>query len=260
MRPCYEAAYGRQAVRDLMDQIAEPGKSSQEHGFSRTSGVTSRDMERYSSFLEAADEPQKGDRIWLLDAGAGVGEVSWWLSEHTDYDVIAIDFAIMACKQGTARLSRSETLRFAAADMCRLPFATSSFSAIVAIDSLYLTPNPDAALGELARVARPGAALIFTVLWQTVNEQNRIVSAWTNLLEQCEFRIAACTDTSAGWRAQMHQRHGARWAKREQIRAALGAAALAELAVSRTMLGVGGLGPTIDSTRRTEFLARRSRR
>jgi len=56
----------------------------------------------------------------------------------------------------------------------------------------------------------------------------------------------------------MHRKHAARWAKRKQITAALGMPAAQELAVSRTLLGLGGAGPTIATTRRAEIYAQRT--
>ena len=257
-RAKYEAVYCRQELRDLIDQIAEPDRNGQRSEFDAPNGVTLRDLERYSRLLQTRSV-KNGSSPLLLDAGAGLGKASFWFSAHTHYNVIAADYSITACKIGIKRFGRlSEALQFIAADLTELPFSDCSFSATISIDSLYLIPRPDLALSELARVISSGGILIFSVLSPTSNGQTNVLAKWTDLLKRYGFSALECTDTSASWRAEMRRRHMARWARREQISAALGKSAVDELMVSRTMLGLGGSGPTIDSTLRTELLARRT--
>lgn len=58
-------------------------------------------------------------------------------------------------------------------DACRLPFADDSFELVLAVEVLEHVHDPEAALAELARVARPGATAILSVpsepLWRWLN-------------------------------------------------------------------------------------------
>jgi SAM-dependent methyltransferase len=57
----------------------------------------------------------------------------------------------------------SPALRFVAADMRALPFATGAWAGVVAFYSLIYAADPSPALLELRRVLRQGAALLLAV-------------------------------------------------------------------------------------------------
>lgn len=58
-------------------------------------------------------------------------------------------------------------------DAGRLPFPDGAFDLVLAIEVLEHVPDPDAAIAELARVAKPGATAILSVpsepLWRGLN-------------------------------------------------------------------------------------------
>lgn len=58
-------------------------------------------------------------------------------------------------------------------DAGRLPFPDEAFDLVLAIEVLEHVPDPDAAIAELARVAKPGATAILSVpaepLWRGLN-------------------------------------------------------------------------------------------
>jgi len=71
---------------------------------------------------------------------------------------------------------RHPDLRFVAADMSALPFASGAGVGIVAFYSLIYRADPRAALGELRRVLAPGAPLLIAVHggegWQRFDTYN----------------------------------------------------------------------------------------
>lgn len=96
----------------------------------------------------------------FLDAGCGTGATGAWMEEHGE--VVASDFEPVALQRyreahGAAGL--------AAADVRSLPFADASFDAVLCVTVLChrSIPSPAAAVGELARVLRPGGVL---TLWE----------------------------------------------------------------------------------------------
>jgi SAM-dependent methyltransferase len=54
-------------------------------------------------------------------------------------------------------------VRFFTIDASRLPFADGQFDFIYMVGALHHLPDPEAAVGEMARAARPGAFLIYAI-------------------------------------------------------------------------------------------------
>jgi SAM-dependent methyltransferase len=90
-----------------------------------------------------------------LDAGCGPGGNGAWLSAHGT--VIGVDISPDALQ--FVRDNRPETLP-AQADLEALPFSGAIFDQVVAITVLYTVPDDAQAVRELARVLRPGGALV----------------------------------------------------------------------------------------------------
>jgi SAM-dependent methyltransferase len=96
---------------------------------------------------------QAGLRI--LDAGCGPGGNGAWLARH-GY-VVGFDLASEALEFVHARRPATAPVR-ASAD--RLPFDEETFDVAIAITLLYAVPDDTAAVRDLARVLRPGGALL----------------------------------------------------------------------------------------------------
>lgn len=90
-----------------------------------------------------------------LDAGCGPGGNGAWLAEHGA--VFGVDISADALEY--VHGNRSEMLP-ARADLEALPFADQSFDQIVAITVLYTVADDAMAMRELARVLRPGGAVV----------------------------------------------------------------------------------------------------
>jgi len=92
----------------------------------------------------------------VLDAGCGTGGLLL-----TRRDAIGVDRSALALEF----CARRGLQRLACADVARLPFAAGRFDAVVSADVLYHRAVADdgAALAELARVTRPGGAVILNL-------------------------------------------------------------------------------------------------
>jgi ubiquinone/menaquinone biosynthesis C-methylase UbiE len=91
----------------------------------------------------------------ILDAGCGPGGNGAWLAEHGR--VIGIDLARQALE--FVRQRRPTTAPVLATAE-RMPFADGSFDVAVAVTVLYTVRDDIGALDELARVLRPGGAVL----------------------------------------------------------------------------------------------------
>jgi SAM-dependent methyltransferase len=112
------------------------------------------DVERLRAFAaDCADSP-------VLDVGCGAaGHVGRFVAEHGPR-VAGVD----ASPRSVALARRlNPALPFLAADMCALPVRAGAAAGVVAFYALIYEADPTAALVELARVLRPGGALLLAV-------------------------------------------------------------------------------------------------
>jgi ubiquinone/menaquinone biosynthesis C-methylase UbiE len=91
----------------------------------------------------------------LLDAGCGPGGNGAWLAEHGA--VVGVDRSPDALAFVRAR--RPDTIPVQAR-VEALPFRDATYDVVVGLTVLYAVPDDDAALRELARVTRPGGAVL----------------------------------------------------------------------------------------------------
>jgi ubiquinone/menaquinone biosynthesis C-methylase UbiE len=91
----------------------------------------------------------------LLDAGCGPGGNGAWLAEHGN--VIGVDLAADALRFVLDRRPATTPVQ---ASIEALPFRDASYDAVVGLTVLYTVPDDARALRELARVTRPGGALL----------------------------------------------------------------------------------------------------
>lgn len=104
---------------------------------------------------------QPADR--LLEAGCGTGRMTRLLSPSVQ-ELVAMDFSFESLRVNRRKLQAAgaANVHLVQADLCRLPFAASTFDRIVSSQVLEHVPGPDAraaAVAGLARVLRPGGTL-----------------------------------------------------------------------------------------------------
>jgi SAM-dependent methyltransferase len=106
----------------------------------------------------------------ILDAGCGNGRYSRFLLRQADADalVTGFDYSQQMLHRARKRLG-NERATHVAADLTRLPYADSSFDAIVCGWVLEHLPDPRPGLQELARVLRPGGKLLLMATEDTLN-------------------------------------------------------------------------------------------
>jgi arsenite methyltransferase len=129
-----------------------------------------------------------GERV--LDIGSGPGFLAAELAAGVAPDgaVIGTDVSESMLAIAAARLGSADAaeLRFERADACALPYADASFDAVVSTQVYEYVQDIAVALGELARVLRPGGrALVLDTDWDSIvwhsrdpSRMRRVLDAW----------------------------------------------------------------------------------
>lgn len=95
----------------------------------------------------------------VLDVGCGTGELLLRVLEQSPEAACAgLDLSDNMLSEARRKLGgRAELVR---GDAERLPFADGAFDAVLCNDSFHHYPNPETALGEIARVLSPGGVFL----------------------------------------------------------------------------------------------------
>src|SRR5262249_32122175 len=116
----------------------------------------SRDYMNTPAFLAMLPEV---DGLTGLDLGCGEGHNTRLLRER-GATVFAIDIATPFLRHARAA---SDSVAYTAASVQQLPFRDGAFDFATAFLSLMDVPQPERALGEAARVLKPGGFLQFSI-------------------------------------------------------------------------------------------------
>jgi SAM-dependent methyltransferase len=92
----------------------------------------------------------------LIDCGCGVGQNIALLEPFGD----AMGFDLMPAGAATARASGHPVVR---ADVVHIPFPSGVFDIATSFDVLQCVEDDGAAIGEMARIVRPGGAVLLTL-------------------------------------------------------------------------------------------------
>jgi SAM-dependent methyltransferase len=95
--------------------------------------------------------------LTVLDAACGEGILGRYLSPRHAYT--GIDFSTRLL----TRAKRYNPASYFRADLHHLPFPNNTFDAVVSLQALQYLHRPQDALAQIARVLKPGGALLLTV-------------------------------------------------------------------------------------------------
>jgi ArsR family transcriptional regulator len=141
----------------------------------------------------------------VLDAGSGDGAIAQLLAPRAR-SVTCVDRSERMIDAAQRRLSGSPNVRFQQGDMHALPFADGSFDQVLLLNALTYSEAPQAAVGEAARVLRPGGTLAAVTL--AAHDHEVVTAAYGHVqpgfspnklrrwLERAGLRVAACQVTS----------------------------------------------------------------
>ena len=152
---------GRVAMLRDMDRSPrlEPGLAERE--FATEQRMLDRRLDRWatvegydpaSAVMNAVRAVGGGD---VLEVGPGAGELAERLIDELGCVVRAVDIS-----PRLVELVRARGIDAVVGDVQELPFAASSFDVVVAQWVLHFVPEIDRALGEIARVLRPGGRFV----------------------------------------------------------------------------------------------------
>jgi ubiquinone/menaquinone biosynthesis C-methylase UbiE len=115
----------------------------------------------FTTFIADTVEPRAGQRILDVGCGNGTAEVKLSRLRISQIEVVAVDLLFdRVAEARSAAQSHNISTGFAAADACALPFADASFDSAFCVAVLQHIRDVPKAVGELARVTRPGGRVV----------------------------------------------------------------------------------------------------
>jgi SAM-dependent methyltransferase len=124
-------------------------------------GTSTQDFDRQL----VAHLGRAGDRT-VLDVACGPGNYTRKLSQQLTGDgvCVGLDFSIPMIERAV-RTNSGPRVAYVRGDAHELPFPDRTFDTVCCLAALYLVPDPDVVLDELARVTAPGGEVaVFTSL------------------------------------------------------------------------------------------------
>ena len=115
----------------------------------------------FTAFLEETLKPRPGKRILDVGCGSGTAEISLARLRLSQMHLFGVDLVTDRLRDAHAA-TRGINVRvgYAAADACRLPFAADAFDSTYCVAVLQHIRDLSGALGEIARVTRPGGRVL----------------------------------------------------------------------------------------------------
>jgi ubiquinone/menaquinone biosynthesis C-methylase UbiE len=134
----------------------------------------------------------------LLDVATGTGRIPLALCQHARFDghITALDRSRGMLAQAERKISDEHFAAFVTfiwSDGQHLPFSDNSFDVVTCMEALEFMPQPEQALGELARVLRPGGLLLTT---QRINQPFMPDRIWSQAQMQAHLETVGLVQVS----------------------------------------------------------------
>jgi ubiquinone/menaquinone biosynthesis C-methylase UbiE len=201
-----------------------------------------------AEWLRFADQAAVGAHSRVLEVGSGSGGPAVYLSAARGCHVTGVDInehGVRNAERLAAARGVSQRVSFDVADASEpLPFASSSFDAVLSNDAMCHIPDRLAVLTEWHRVLRPGGRMLFTdamVVTGLVSQEELAVRSSIGryffappgenerLIRRAGFELLSTEDVTAAAEAIAQRWHAAREQYREQLQTREGEANFAGL-------------------------------
>jgi ubiquinone/menaquinone biosynthesis C-methylase UbiE len=150
----------------------------------------------------------------LIDVACGPGVVTAALAPHAA-SVVAFDATEQMLAKAKERCAKAAVtnVQFKSGDAERLPFADGAFDGAVTRAALHHFANPQRAIGEMARVLRPGGVAVFAdVISSEDTDESRLHNAIERLRDPSHVRMLPASELdSAACRAGFRDLEAATW-------------------------------------------------
>lgn len=187
------------STSDLGAWLNDPGAVREQ--YTSEAGLASR-----AALYDDVDGPEPGEVAFkavaelrptrFLEVGCGTGWFAARVQRELGANVDAIDQS-----ERMVQLARDAGINARVGDVQQLPFPDDEFDCAAANWMLYHVPDLDRALGELARVLRPGGRLV-----AVTNGRDHLLEVW-RLVGAAEARVARQVTFSAENGAETLRRH-----------------------------------------------------
>jgi 2-polyprenyl-3-methyl-5-hydroxy-6-metoxy-1,4-benzoquinol methylase len=102
----------------------------------------------------------------LLEIGCGRGDLACWLVDQPQgpSEIVAADFSITAVQKGQAFAAERglANIKWQICDIQDIAHPDASFDTVISCETIEHVPHPRKAIGEIARVLKPGGRLLLT--------------------------------------------------------------------------------------------------
>lgn len=124
----------------------------------------------FGALSELAAALELGPGQTLVDLGCGRGGIGLWVATRTGSDLIGVDSSRVAIADARRRahqrrLPQHRSTEFVVADAARTGLGDSCADGLICVDVLQLVTDPELLVQEIARLLRPGGALVLTT-WE----------------------------------------------------------------------------------------------
>ncbi len=116
----------------------------------------------------------------VADIGCGNGWVCREMIKRGAGSAVGVDISPKMIERARAAVQEDDRFRFEVASAAQLPIESGSLHRLTSVEALYYVPDPQAALGEWARVCATGGLLSIVV---DLFEENPATHNWIDALD-----------------------------------------------------------------------------